>query len=105
MSVSRRSWQTTSLAAALGFEGPRWISLRLGGELIRHDLQLLAVVLRQFQILRIRPDGLDRPEGVNDTDRVFVGVLTGGLGEDLVDELAKPPTRVPTPLPPTSACP
>ena len=57
-------------------------------ELVRHDLQLLAVVLREFQILRIGPVGVGRAEGVNDADRVLLGVLAGRFGEDAVHELA-----------------
>src|SRR4051794_5557547 len=63
------------------------ISPRLGRELVRHHLQLLEVVLGEFQILRIRPVELERAEAVNDADRVRVGVLTGSLLEDLVHKL------------------
>ena len=41
-----------------------------------------------FRYCVLVPTALDRAEAVDDADRVFLGVLTGGLGEDLVDELA-----------------
>src|SRR5262245_15249236 len=76
----------------------RWISLRLGRELVRHNLQLLQVVLGEFQILRPVPVAIDREESENDrnpVNRVLCGVWTDGLREDLVDELANAADALP----------
>jgi hypothetical protein len=78
----------SGVLVAGGVDDPLWTSPRLVGELIRHDLQLPEVVFRESQILGVGPDGFDGAKDVNDADRVFLGVLTGGLGQDLVDELA-----------------
>jgi hypothetical protein len=56
--------------------------------LVRHNLQLLEVVLREFQICGSGPVKIDPAEVVNDADRVFVDVLTGRVGEDLADPVA-----------------
>ena len=60
-------------------------------ELTQHILQLLEVVFREAQVLRIVPIAIERAEAENDAnpaDRAFGGILSGGLGEDLFYELA-----------------
>src|SRR5262249_28399694 len=63
-------------------------SMRLGGEPVRHELQLLEVLLHELQILRSVPVEIDPAEVVSDEDPVLISVLASGLGEDLVDEFA-----------------
>lgn len=57
-------------------------------ELLRQNLQLLAVVLREFQGGRSGPVEVDPAEIVSDADSVLVGVLTCRFGEDMADEFA-----------------
>src|SRR5579872_3801186 len=79
-----------SLRANTLYSGQVALLLRIR-DLFQDLLQLLQVVFRQPQVLRVRPFEFGRAEAVNDADRELRGVLVGGLGEDSFDELPNAP--------------
>ena len=68
--------------------GPRPDSGRFGGELVRQHLQLLALVLREPDVLRIVPLGVDPDEAVDNADPALACDRDARFGEEPVHELA-----------------